>query len=120
MAAELGAVIIRPKFSRLGTEKERVHNIQTLLSAPHIMAIVPTFTILHPDLLDVDDNRLLEVAIASDAALIVAGDNELLALGAINGPHAIDHFIASNHDSSIAPKILIMSPVDSLDYLQSS
>ncbi len=53
---------------------------QSLLSVPHIIAVVPNFTITHPDLPDVDDNRLLELAVASHADLIVSGDKELLAL----------------------------------------
>jgi len=79
MAAELGAVIVRDKFARLGTEKERVIMAQELLSAPHVRAIVPTFTIVHPDLPDADDNRLLEVALSAAADLIVTGDKEILA-----------------------------------------
>ena len=116
MAAELGAVIIRPKFSRLGTEKERVNDIQTLLSAPHIIAIVPTFTIVHPDLPDVDDNRLLEVAVAADADIIVTGDKQLLALNTISRPHTIE---PDPPKSLLATKTFILSPYDALDYLKS-
>lgn len=59
------SVIVRPKFTHLGTEKDRATMAQSLLSAPHIMAIVPAFTMVHPDLPDVDDNHLLEVAVAA-------------------------------------------------------
>lgn len=76
MAVELGAVIVRPKFAHLGTEKDRVTMAQSLLSAPHVIAIVPTFTMIHPDLPDVDDNRLLEVAVAVDADIIITGDKK--------------------------------------------
>ena len=76
MAVELGAVIVRPKFAHLGTEKDRATMVQSLLSAPHMVAIVPTFTITHPNLPDVDDNRLLEVDVATDADILVAGDKQ--------------------------------------------
>ncbi|MCY0908798.1 MAG: hypothetical protein OWR62_10460 [Sulfobacillus thermotolerans] len=49
----------------MGTEKERVAMAQELLNAPHVYAVVPSFTIVHPDLLDGDDNRLLELAVAA-------------------------------------------------------
>lgn len=88
---------------------------QSLLSAPHIMAIVPTFTIVHPDLPDVDDNRLLEVAVAADADIIITDDKQLLALTAIRRPHAIE----PEPESLLATKTLILSPYDALDYLQS-
>lgn len=112
-AAELGAVIVRPKFSRLGTEKERVNDLQTLLSAPHILAIVPTFTIVHPDLPDPDDNRLLEVAIKAHADLIVTGDKAVLALASLNKPIIGD----SLSGSSFSPVIPIMNAGEALDYL---
>jgi putative PIN family toxin of toxin-antitoxin system len=90
MAVELGAVIVRPKFSRLGTEKERVAVAQALLSAPHVSAIVPPFSIVHPNLLDVDDNRLLELAIAAKADVIITGDKPLLNLGWIRKPRQLN------------------------------
>ncbi len=96
LAVELGAVIVRPKFAHLDTEKNRVAIAQSLLSAPHIIAIVPTFTITHPDLPDVDDNRLLEVAVASHADLIVTGDKELLALRQIALSEASESGTTSN------------------------
>ncbi len=74
MAVELGAVIVRKNFSHLGTEKDRVIMAQSLLSAPHVMAIVPSVTIVHPELPDRDDNRILEVAIVAPADLIVSGE----------------------------------------------
>ncbi len=116
MAVELGAVIVRPKFTHLGTEKDRVTMAQSLLSAPHIMAIVPTFTMVHPDLPDVDDNRLLEVAVAADADIIVTGDKQLLALNTISRPHTIE---PDPPESLLATKTFILSPYDALDYLQS-
>ncbi len=54
------------------------------------MAIVPAFTIMHPDLPDMADNRLLEVAIAADADISITSDKQLLALNTIRRPHAIE------------------------------
>ncbi len=115
MAVELGAVIVRPKSAHLGTEKERVSMAQSLLSAPHIVAIVPNFTITHPDLSDVDDNRLLEVAVASHADLIVSGGKELLALRQI----ALSEAIEGGTTSSSSPAISILSAANALDFLPS-
>lgn len=106
---------MRPKFSRLGTEKERVINIQALLTAPHIMAIVPTFTIVHPDLFDMDDNRILEVAVAANTDLIITGDKQLLALRGISA-HIVESLAEPPADDSPIP---IMSPSEALDYLLS-
>lgn len=50
-------------------EEQRVITLQAFLLAPHIKAIVVTFAIMHPDLPDMDDNRLLEVAIAGAVVL---------------------------------------------------
>ncbi|PSR35236.1 MAG: hypothetical protein C7B46_02175 [Sulfobacillus benefaciens] len=108
-------MIMRPKFSRLGTEKERVINIQALLTAPHIMAIVPTFTIVHPDLFDMDDNRILEVAVAANTDLIITGDKQLLALRGISA-HIVESLAEPPADDSPIP---IMSPSEALDYLLS-
>lgn len=116
MAVELGAVIVRPKFSHLGTEKERAVMAQALVSAPHFMAMVPTFTMVHPDLSDPDDNRLLEVAIEANADLIITGDKAVLSLGSINKPVTID----SLSSSSFSPIIPIMNVGKALDYLSSS
>ncbi len=116
MAAELGAVIVRPKFARLGTEKERVNSIQALLSASHIVAIVPTFTITHPELADEDDNRLLEAALASHADLIITGDKELLALRQVAAPAVIE----SGTNVTYSPSIYISSAADALDFLLST
>ena len=115
LAVELGAVIVRPKFAHLDTEKNRVAIAQSLLSAPHIIAIVPTFTITHPDLPDVDDNRLLEVAVASHADLIVSGGKELLALRQIARSEAIE----GGTTSSSSPAISILSAANALDFLPS-
>lgn len=112
MAAELGAVIVRPKFSRLGTEKERVNSVQIFLSAPHIKAIVPPFAIAYPSLTDVDDNRILETALASQADLIVTGDKELLDLGQIVS--------TENNVTLINSPIRILSASDALDFLLSN
>lgn len=76
MAVELGAVIVRPKFAHLGIVAER---------APS------TFTIIHPYLPDMDDNRLLEVAVSADADIIVTGDKQLLALNTISRPLKPEH-----------------------------
>ncbi len=115
MAAELGAVIVRPKFSRLGTAKDRVNSLQTLLSAPHVEAVVPTFLIIHPDLPDPDDNRLLEAAIASQADLIATGDKALLALRCIAHPAMIPG--VSTPSSQIIP---ILSAAEAIDFLLSA
>ena len=88
---------------------------QSLLSAPHIVAIVPNFTITHPDLSDVDDNRLLEVAVASHADLIVSGGKELLALRQI----ALSEAIEGGTTSSSSPAISILSAANALDFLPS-
>ena len=86
---------------------------QTLMSAPHIAAIVPPFTVVHPRLADADDNRLLEVAIAADAELLITGDKEVLALQSLSRPHVMEP------EPLPSTPVLIMSPADAFDYLQS-
>lgn len=79
------------------------------------MAIVPTFTIVHPDLPDMDDNRILEVAVTANADLIITGDKQLLALEGISA-HIIESISKPSADDSTIP---IISPNDALDYLLS-
>lgn len=89
---------------------------QELLSAPHVQAIVPTVAIVHPDLPDVDDNRLLEVALSAAADFIVTGDKELLALGSIRKPPVIEGWA----DTSVSPVIPRVTVADALDYLSTA
>ena len=90
---------------------------QSLLNAPHVMAIVPSVTIVHPELPDKDDNRILEVAIAAHADLIVTGDSELLALQRISAPHIIESLAKPVTEDDLS--FPIMKPVEALDYLLS-
>jgi putative PIN family toxin of toxin-antitoxin system len=87
LAAELGSVLARPKFARLGDRKTRQRAVQALVSHPSCLAVQPVLRLaLVPN--DPDDNYVVEAAVAAHARLLVASDKHLLALGQVPAPPA--------------------------------
>lgn len=110
MAAELGAVIVRPKFSRLDSALKKIGSKVSKFSYRPRTSWQSYLRLRSPNLPDVDDNRILVTALASRADFIVTGDKELLALGQI---------VAADSDvtPSNSPIIRILSASDALDFL---
>jgi uncharacterized protein len=84
LLAELERVLRRPYFrDRLGwTDLE----ISTFISGIEQEALVVSPTVqLNVVLIDIDDNRVLEAAIAGQADYIVSGDRDLLTLDSYKG-----------------------------------
>jgi uncharacterized protein len=73
---EIAEVLARPKFSQALTDDRR-HEILEMLTAA-AMWVEPTDRVA--DCRDAKDNRYLELALASGAAAILSGDDDLLVL----------------------------------------
>ena len=87
LAAELGSVLARSKFERLGDRKTRQRAVQALVSHPSCLAVQPLLRVpLVPN--DADDNHIVEAAVAAEAELLVASDKHLLALRYVPAPPA--------------------------------
>lgn len=81
---EYSAVLIRNKFSVLGSIKERLNLLDMLLSFDQVILVDPQQKV---DVIkdDPKDNIFLECAVAGDCRLIVSGDQHLLQLQEYNG-----------------------------------
>lgn len=81
---EYSAVLIRDKFSALGSIAERLNLLDMLLSFDQVILVNPQQKI---DVIkdDPKDNIFLECAVAGDCRLIVSGDQHLLQLQEYNG-----------------------------------
>lgn len=78
---ELADVLSRKKFDRYLTVEDREEFVRLVL---RVAEMVPIVTAVHA-CRDESDNRILEVAVNGDAALIVSGDQDLLALNPFRG-----------------------------------
>ncbi len=87
LAAELGSVLARSKFARLGDRKTRQRAVQALVSHPSCLAVQPLARVaLIPN--DPDDHHVVEAAVAAHADPLVASDKHLLALREVPAPPA--------------------------------
>lgn len=78
---ELNNVLRREGFDRYVTEDERVEFIAALARQARLVEITETIT----ECRDPKDNKFLELAVSGDAACIVSGDDDLLALHPFRG-----------------------------------
>ena len=78
---ELADVLSRKKFDRYLSVEDREEFVQLVL---RVAEMVPIVTAVH-GCRDKSDNRILEVAVNADAALIVSGDQDLLTLHPFRG-----------------------------------
>lgn len=78
------AVLLRPKFSRLGSPKERYEIISGLVELDNTLIVIPDFR-LNAIYEDPDDNMFLECAIEAKAEIIISGDDHLLGLKEFQG-----------------------------------
>ncbi|TZE80954.1 putative toxin-antitoxin system toxin component, PIN family [Calorimonas adulescens] len=81
---EYSAVLIRNKFSVLGSIEERLDLLGRLLSFDQVILVNPQQKI-NAIKDDPRDNIFLECAVAGDCELIVSGDQHLLQLEEYNG-----------------------------------
>jgi hypothetical protein len=74
---EYSAVLLRDKFSALGSIKERLDLLDRLLSLDHVIVISPQ---LKTEVITEDpkDNIFLECAVAGGCEFIISGDQHLL------------------------------------------
>ena len=80
--AEMKTVFARPKFDRYITIAERQKFVHDFLNAA-ILVIAPSLTA--PTCRDPKDDKFLALAIASNAKIIVTGDDDLLVLHPFQG-----------------------------------
>ena len=78
------SVLLRPKFQRMGTSKERYGLISELVKLENTMMVKPDFQ-LDIVIEDPDDNIFLECALEAKAEIIISGDDHLLNLGEFQG-----------------------------------
>jgi putative PIN family toxin of toxin-antitoxin system len=78
---ELADVLSRKKFDRYISVEDREEFVRLVF---RVAEIVPIVTAVH-ECRDETDNRILEVAVNGDAALIVSGDSDLLMLNPFRG-----------------------------------
>ena len=78
---ELADVLSRKKFDRYLSVEDREEFVRLVL---RVAEMVPIVTAIH-ECRDKSDNRIFEVAVNGDAALIVSGDQDLLTLNPFRG-----------------------------------
>ena len=78
------SVLLRPKFQRIGTSKERYRLISQLVKLENTKMVDPDFQL---DIIseDPDDNIFLECALEANAEIIISGDDHLLNLAEFEG-----------------------------------
>lgn len=74
---EYVAVLLRPKFKRVGTAQERYEIVSGLVELDNTKVVNPEFR-LKVITEDPDDNMFLECALEAQAEVIVSGDEHLL------------------------------------------
>jgi putative PIN family toxin of toxin-antitoxin system len=77
--AELQDVLMRPKFDRYVTQKSRVELLKVWRSAAFFVSSAVLRESVD-DCRDPTDNKFLELALATEAEIIVTGDPDLLVL----------------------------------------
>lgn len=78
------AVLLRPKFNRLGSPKERYEIISEMVELDNTIIVNPDFRFNAIDE-DPDDNMFLECAVEAKARIIISGDDHLLSLAEFQG-----------------------------------
>ncbi len=78
---ELDDVLRRPRLNKYIHEEERIQFLMALLREAQLMRVNCTVT----DCRDPKDNKYLELAVASQAACIISGDQDLLVLSPFRG-----------------------------------
>ena len=81
LVGELSRVLGRDKFDRYVTREERDEFLGTLIRESDLIEITGTVQVCR----DPKDDQVLELAVNGDAACIVTGDTELLAVHAFRG-----------------------------------
>ena len=76
LSEELGDVLGRPRFDRYLSRQERDEFLRALLDESELVEIVEPIRICR----DPKDDKILELAVSGNAAYIVTGDADLLAL----------------------------------------
>jgi hypothetical protein len=78
------AVLLRPKFTRLGSAKNRYEVIAGLVELDNTIIVNPDF---HLDVISEDpgDNIFLECAVEAKAEIIISRDDHLLGLAEFQG-----------------------------------
>jgi len=79
--AELSEVLSRRKFDRYVSRRDRQHFLRLLGGITRVIPITQTITACR----DPKDDKFLDVALNGGAALIVTGDQDLLALHPFHG-----------------------------------
>lgn len=76
---EYMSVLLRPKFSRLGSPQERYDLITQLMELDNTIIVYPEFE-LNVIAEDPDDNKFLACAVEANAEVLISGDEHLLNL----------------------------------------
>lgn len=74
--SELTEVIFRPKFDKYFTDERRISFLDKIERGTKLCAITESITACR----DPKDDKFLELAVAANAACIISGDADLLAL----------------------------------------
>lgn len=88
---EYMSVLLRPKFSRIGSAKERYEMISALIDLENSYMVYPDFN-LHVVREDPDDDIFLECALQGRVEAIISGDEHLLEIGFFKGIHILSPF----------------------------
>ncbi|CUS34547.1 PilT protein [Candidatus Nitrospira nitrosa] len=99
---ELADVLSRKKFDRYLCLEDREEFVQLVL---RVAEMVPIVTAVH-ECRDESDNRILEVAVNGDAALILSGDQDLLMLNPFRGIPVLKpgDYMREAHDTDDTPR----------------
>lgn len=78
---ELNDVLRRPRLEKYLHDKERMHFLTSVVHVAHVVETSESITACR----DPKDNKYLELALSGQAACIVTGDRDLLALNPFRG-----------------------------------
>ncbi|OQW36953.1 MAG: hypothetical protein A4E19_14555 [Nitrospira sp. SG-bin1] len=97
---ELADVLSRKKFDRYLSVEDREEFVRLVL---RVAEMVPIVTAVH-ECRDESDNRILEIAVNGNAALIVSGDRDLLTLNPFRGIPVLTpgDYVQKTHDTDDA------------------
>lgn len=84
LLAELETVIGRAKFDAILT-RSNTSRARALVEVRQLAEVIEPPPLPQPVCRDPDDDRVLALAVAAQADLIVSGDDDLLALGSFHG-----------------------------------
>jgi uncharacterized protein len=100
---ELADVLSRKKFDRYLRVEDRKEFVRLVL---RVADMVPIVTAVH-ECRDELDNRILEVAVNGNAALIVSGDQDLLTLNPFRGIPVLKprDYVQETHDTDDTTRV---------------